>query len=348
LSVTNGITLRSLTGNPADVTINGNYPTTTNWCCSITYTGAVVIGFTFTNGCSATASGGGVVFANGLISNCVIAGNRIIGSYNGGGVYMTGGRVESCVIIGNTNSFYAGGMYMTGGTIKNSSILNNIARYSGGGMWISGGAVASNCVIAGNQLYNSDDGGGGVYVRGSVGAGPIIANCLIVSNYTTANGGGVYFYTANTGTLVNCTIASNYAANVAGGVYCNSAGTLRNCIVYTNSCGTIPASYGELNLNGAGWSFTNCSLGAVLAAYTNSIAATGTNNLFFTNPQFVNKDTGDFRLKPNSPCINTGVNDDWMAGATDMDGHHRLDPFSGRVDIGAYEYLPAGTLFRAH
>jgi hypothetical protein len=31
---------------------------------------------------------------------------------------------------------------------------------------------------------------------------------------------------------------------------------------------------------------------------------------------------------------------------TDLDGHNRIDRYSGIVDMGCYEYLPAGGLYR--
>jgi len=60
------------------------------------------------------------------------------------------------------------------------------------------------------------------------------------------------------------------------------------------------------------------------------------------NPLFVDKDNYDFHLTKDSPCANAGVNQNWMG--TDLDGHHRIDRFSGVVDIGAYEYLPQGIM----
>jgi hypothetical protein len=52
-------------------------------------------------------------------------------------------------------------------------------------------------------------------------------------------------------------------------------------------------------------------------------------------PMFVDTNTANYRLQLDSPCINTGTNQDWMIGATDMDGNPRIR--RGRVDMGAYE-----------
>jgi hypothetical protein len=48
----------------------------------------------------------------------------------------------------------------------------------------------------------------------------------------------------------------------------------------------------------------------------------------------------DYRLLLTSPCIDAGTNEDWMAGALDLDGKPRilLGATSITVDVGAYEY----------
>jgi hypothetical protein len=51
---------------------------------------------------------------------------------------------------------------------------------------------------------------------------------------------------------------------------------------------------------------------------------------------FVDAENGDYRLKPASPCINTGDNANAPAGLPDLDGNPRTLGFT--VDMGAYEY----------
>ncbi len=53
------------------------------------------------------------------------------------------------------------------------------------------------------------------------------------------------------------------------------------------------------------------------------------------NPLFVAPDSGDYRLQPCSPLVNTGTNTVVQPGSTDLDGKPRI--IGGRVDIGAYE-----------
>src|SRR5258707_557364 len=57
---------------------------------------------------------------------------------------------------------------------------------------------------------------------------------------------------------------------------------------------------------------------------------------------FVDFAGGDFHLKSNSPCINSG-NRSYFAGLSDLDGNARVA--GNTVDIGAYEFQsPASIL----
>jgi hypothetical protein len=61
------------------------------------------------------------------------------------------------------------------------------------------------------------------------------------------------------------------------------------------------------------------------------------------DPQFVDSDNRDFRLKPTSPCIDGGFNDPELP-ETDIAGMHRI-MFGGKsftVDMGAYEFFYTG------
>jgi len=57
-------------------------------------------------------------------------------------------------------------------------------------------------------------------------------------------------------------------------------------------------------------------------------------------PLFVDTKAGDYHLLADSPCIDAGVNDDWMWDGVDLDGNPRIfcGKFSKTVDMGAYEY----------
>src|ERR1035437_2557189 len=108
VAVTQVVTVQSVNGPAATVIEGRQVPATTNGSgavrCVYLINGAALIGFTLTNGATAsTGSGGGVSFqtffhTTSFMSNCVIAGNSA--DVSGGGV-AGGGNVINCVISHN-------------------------------------------------------------------------------------------------------------------------------------------------------------------------------------------------------------------------------------------------------
>jgi len=155
-----------------------------------------------------------------------------------------------------------------------------------------------------------------------------LRNSLVVDNYSTSHGGGVYM----TGGLVeSCTIADNESAGTGdgGGLYA-TAGTILNTIIYGNT-----ADQGSDH---------NLRLGSATITYSLSEPKpSGTGNQD-GNPVFVG--SGDYRLQSNSPCIDEGLYQSWMDDALDLAGNRRLRDV---VDIGAYESDGGrGTLILMH
>jgi hypothetical protein len=195
------LTVKSVNG-PAVTTIMGyQVPGTINGStavrCVYLNNGAILSGFTLTNGATQTVG------------------------YSGGGVYCqsTSALVTNCIIIGNAADNTGGGT--CSGTIINCTLKSNAVSLLSYGS--AGGAYSSvlvNCILAGNRAGYE---GGGAYLCS-------LTNCLVYGN-SGSDGGG-----AASSTLVNCTVVSNsvYYGGYGGGTF---GGTLINCIVYYNQSG---------------------------------------------------------------------------------------------------------------
>jgi len=362
--------------------LNGNYPNTTNRCVRLNHTNALVAGFTITNGCITDDSGGGVYLQRGHLRDCIVIGNRGYLPYSGGfdwqgggGIYMgydTGpGSVSNCIISGNICSNNGGGIIVghggpwiiSGCTISGNTATNAAAGYGGGiqATWAQGLEIV-NCVIASNY---SNGRGGGVNLRYGWNR---MSNCTVIGNYAArAAGGGITLETGSTSTntvrnclvmgntsanpgndfgggidlrnnnaiVQNCTICSNYAS-YGGGINCDVGNVyVENCVIW----GNWPDPTQNYYISGGTPSFSNNCVqsGSALNTY-------GTNNIW-VDPQFVGASNNNYHVLWTSPCVNAGANRDWMTSAGDLDGHSRIDRFSGIVDMGTYEYLPQGTIF---
>jgi len=325
------------------------------------------------------SGGGGVCMSgSGQIRNCRIIGNRLTGATSGGGVrayYGSSFVIQDSVIASNTGGSAGGdGILLTGGAISNCLVFANYSAASGGiafgpasgyynyariercvisnnvGRMYHGGCdiygtitnvLISQCAIVSNYCYNGSNGGLGVdkYVLNAR-----IRNCLVAYNRADSawsdlssggyGGGGLYVLATNT-LIENCTVVSNTLANggspQGAGLYASNGVRVVNSVIYHNRhSGNTTSNVYVM----ADCTFSNSCTAPLPAAGTANTAA---------DPLFVSKDTGNFRLNNNSPCINTGMNYEWMTGAVDLEGRKRIR--YGTVDMGAYERIHSGTTY---
>ncbi|MDD5706430.1 MAG: choice-of-anchor Q domain-containing protein, partial [Kiritimatiellae bacterium] len=270
-----------------------------------------LIGFTITNGATLETMGGlpdvrgGGVYceltATPVISNCFIAGNSAGNAGNmGSGGGVFCGTVIGCLIVGNSAPM---GLATGAGGGTSGYQLGTTVYYF----------PVINSIITGNIGYS----GAGTYRNH-------LTNCLVTGNNGFTGGG------YGLGDVNNCTIVDNKGnqfgtSGGAGGIY--GFLTSWNSIVYFNT-GSYPnfvhvAGYGV---------FSNCCAGTTIPASMDG----GGNTT--ADPKFLDRAAGNYRLKFSSPCVNTGTNQAWMATARDLDGTRRV--LDGRVDMGAYEWIP--------
>jgi len=273
--------------------------------------------------------GGGLAYCQGRIEGNLIRGNSSR-SEGGGGLYHCDREIRRNEIVGNSG-YYGGGLSECDGTVRSNIVCDNSAYYSGGGLWECDGLIENN-VIAGNRAQGGCDreGGGLAFCDGTVQGNVISGN---VADY----GAGLY---GCYGVVLNNVITHNLArrGRYAGAALYGCGGQIVNCIIWGNVAGSS-GGYSVSN-------FADCSppVYCCIEAWDGG----GEGNVT-EDPRFVDIDgpddkpwaheDNDYRLRPGSPCIDTGFNDPDLP-ETDIAGMHRI-MFGGNsltVDIGAYEF----------
>ena len=214
----NGPRVTSIVGYQVSGTTNG--PSAVR--CAYLTVGALLSGFTLTNGATLTTgspgqeqSGGGVWLYsyNAVVSNCVITGNC---AYGHGGGAAGGGTLDHCTVIGNS------------------------APYAGG----ASQCYLNFCVVTGNQASL----GGGAELS-------TLNDCLVISNTASTRAGGLY-----SSYVYNSTIVGNSAPDGGGAdwgmhynciLYYNTASTEPNYTRPANlaNCCTTPAPSPDFQFN---------------------------------------------------------------------------------------------------
>jgi hypothetical protein len=293
---------------------------------------ALLEGFTITGGTGTpfgtTFRGGGVYMfgSSPTIRDCnVVENSTLKGSGSGAGIWGYNGEpsIIGCSFVGNDGGNFGGGAYFSDSvpSILNCVFVENQATRGGGIYVIScDGAVIERCQF----LRNSADRGGALAISNS---DQTTSSCLFVSNDCSISGAAIYTSgtTGGISLVRNCTFFGNSSPSIS---HSNSTiSALMNCIVWNTvggpHFGGLFVSFQHSNIEGG----------------TNG----GGNGNINLDPKFVDPLNGDFRLRSDSPCVDSGSNTLLLSDMLyDLDGHPRILDGNGDdwlvVDMGPYEH----------
>ncbi len=275
----------------------------------------------------------GIAVFNGVtptIHNCTIKNN--ISPTAGGGFLITASDPEicNCTITGNS-AFSGGGLYIRDSSnvvLRNCSISFNSATAEGamgGGIdFLGSSLVVDNCKIVGNSANGGSEfeaEGGGIF---SNGGDVFVQNTFFWGNIASfGSGWQIYDLNSHSFFAQNCTIIGGESAVS----WQNDPPEFTNSILWGSNHMCVP------NLDSTG--DPDISYSCVQGGYA------GEGNIS-DDPLFRNAAAGDYRLLPESPCIDTagtsGPDDDLNGKPRPVDiagiGREVTDTY----DMGAYEF----------
>ena len=244
-------------------------------------------------------------------------------------------------LVLDDNKYYVMNVQVNDGLIVDCVISNGYYTSGNGiGLGMAGG-VADRCVIVGTRgSAGADLNSSGLAV--ALTGNAILRNSLVRGNYadsaTTGRKGGLVALRGNA-VMENCTITGNtnrqYSVVTALG-----GGTIRNCIIWGNECGTASGdgspywpAFAPYTVNNAVYTLSDA--GVTFFDYNCvSTNAFGAHDVV-GDPGFATKSNAvPYSLSSSSRCVNAGLKQDWMTGAQDLVGNPRL---LGRPDMGCYE-----------
>jgi hypothetical protein len=292
-------------------------------------------------GSSVAEQGGGLACVDGsdaVVVDCTISDNAA--QFTGGGVFVRDSTplFLDCVIESNESASGGGGIRLeidAGAVISGCRVADNDGGSSGGGISVVAGsdALVERCEITGNT---ADDGGGICTTSCHV----VVTDSLIDGNIGE-EGGGIHSSLSANLVVRRCTFAGNYSANDDGhGLYMKAtSSTIENSIVFNLANGP------QIRLETWASAYISHSL---IRGGTDGVSATQLYTLTWgegildDDPQFVDGETGNFRLAPTSPGIDAGdPTYEASQSERDLDGGDRVLEGDGdglaTVDMGAYE-----------
>lgn len=304
-----------------------------------------------------TADGGGAVLTvqgSPKITACVFDGNEAVQTYpiifgTGGAIlnYVSNPTIVSSAFRSN-DADEGGAIYNQDSmvTVENCLFDRNYATASGGGI-----ASEISQVTVSACTFKSNDGGGfggaifdgvgtlkvershftsnssnafGGAVSGLFSYGAEFRSCVFQKNGAGTHGGALYFVDDVEGIVDHCTFADNHAPFGAAGAFGDPD--------YESLPSTFSVTNSILHDDGEELWIDDDSVVAV--GYSNVRGGFPGSGNIDASPRYYGRN--DFRLWPNSPCINAG-DPGFVAAESESDilGSSRLE--GCRTDLGAYE-----------
>jgi hypothetical protein len=254
---------------------------------------------------------------------------------------------------------YAGGDI----TVDGFTIQNGVSAGNGGGIYArsSGSAQAGDVTLTNNIIRDnsSESSGGGAYTR-SYSQHGTAGNIFLLNNTVSSNSsniaGGIFAssYSINgfggTITLINNTVYGNTTSDYGGGTYASAGSSINpggivnfyNNIIWGNDAATSGDDIYLYNFSGDTTYSYNNNYSDMSGTWDNESGETD------IDPQFIDPENGDFRLRSSSPCIDTGINSALFLPFSDIDGNDRTidgdKDGTATADMGADEFVPVSII----
>ena len=255
-----------------------------------------------------------------LIQNCVFDSNQALHEGElyrgyGAGIYCkhASPTIKDCIIKNNRASTNGAGFYARGNSSPviegNTLIFNNSSLYGAGAGFYNLSENTKPPKILGDQVHifnNSASYGGGICIytdeddRFENATSPVLSGCHIYANTAVFHGGGIYSFNSapeisfcqiHNNTVTDGTLTPdnyNYYFAYGGGIYYinNSAGSLANSVIYSNTVGTN--QIGNHKGYGGGVACNNSSLTITNCVFKNNTSKTAGGGFYSKNDSLLN------------------------------------------------------------